>query len=382
MKVLHVCKASGIGGAERHLLSLLPALSRAGVDTRICVAGTGSYQRFVGPLRDLGIGVTVLPAGPDINPMLYARLVSQARKYRPDVVHTHLIHADLHGQLAARTLRLPTVSSVHGTHDFYRHMPYRAAATLAGHLSSRTIAISKYVAQFLGELRLAAPGDIRIVRYGLDAAGWQLSTKERLAARRTLGLEDHQIAVGVASRLVAEKGHAFLIEAVQQAIHATPNLCLLIAGAGPLRAELEDLARSLPTRSVRFLGFLPRVREFMNACDIFAFPTLPLFGEGFGLAALEAMAAARPIVASKVGPLPEVVSEGTTGLLVSPGAVDELARALTRLATDADLRRDFGAQGRKRVEHAFSLMQMVDETVRVYEELCSFRESRLAAQGP
>jgi glycosyltransferase involved in cell wall biosynthesis len=252
-------------------------------------------------------------------------------------------------------------------------MPYRAAASLAGHLSMRTIAISEYVAQFVRELRLAPPSGIRVVRYGLDATGWKLSAEERHDARCALGLEDDEVAVGVASRLVADKGHAFLIEAVQRAMREAPQLRLIIAGVGPMRVELDELARSLPEGSVRFLGFLPSVRRFMNACDIFAFPTLPLFGEGFGLAALEAMAAARPVVATNTGPLPEIVVDGTTGLLVSPGAVDELARVLTLLGSDRGLRQRLGAQGRERAKTAFSLERMVHETMQVYEELDSLR---------
>jgi glycosyltransferase involved in cell wall biosynthesis len=369
VRVLHISKTDGIGGAERHLLALLPALVRAGVDVRMCVARAGNYRRFTDPLRASGIEVSTVRAGPDLNPLLYGGLVREIRRFGPDIVHTHLIHADLHGQLAARTLRLPSVSSVHGTHGFYRRMPYRAGASLAGHLATRTIAISGYVARFLQDLRLARPDAIRVVRYGLDSSRWRHDAGQRVEARRALGLKDDEVALGVASRLVPDKGHAFLLDAVRRALSDVPHLRLLIAGIGPLRSELEDHSRDLPEGSVGFLGFLPDVRPFMAACDIFAFPTLPGFGEGFGLAALEAMASGLPIIATDTGPLPEVVADGVAGLLVAPGASEEMASAIKRLASDRSLRDKLGAGGRERTETTFTLSRMVDQTKQVYAEV-------------
>jgi glycosyltransferase involved in cell wall biosynthesis len=369
MRVLHVSKTNGIGGSERHLLSLLPALSRAGTEVKMCVAGTGNYELFVQPLRALGIETSVLRAGPDFNPLLYGGLLKQVREFQPDIVHTHLIHADVHGQFAARTLRVPSVWSMHGAYDFYRRIPVRAVSSLAGHSAARTIAISHYVANFLEELRLARPSAIRVIHYGLDTSGWKPDDTRRAEARRRLGLGDGDVALGVASRLVADKGHAFLIDAFRAASHEVPDLRLLIAGAGPLRPELERQARGLPEGSVRFLGFLEDVRPFLDACDIFAFPTLPGFGEGFGLAALEAMAAGLPIIATRTGPLPELVADGVNGLLVSPGAVDELATAITSLAGDRSLRERLGAGGGERARTNFSLSRMVDQTMQVYDEV-------------
>ena len=107
----------------------------------------------------------------------------------------------------------------------------------------------------------------------------------------------------------------------------------------------------------------------MAACDVFAFPTLPGFGEGFGLAALEAMASGLPIIATDTGPLPEVVADGVAGLLVAPGVSEEMAGAIKRLASDRSLRDKLGAGGRERAETSFSLSRMVDQTMQVYAEV-------------
>jgi glycosyltransferase involved in cell wall biosynthesis len=368
MRVLHVQKATGIGGSERHLLSLLPALAEAGVEVRMCVPVAGRSRDFTEQLRALGVPHSVIRAGPDVNPLLVAALRREIRGFRPDLVHTHLIHADLHGQVAARLAGVTGVSSIHGAHGFYQREPYRSAARIAGRSASLTIAISEHVRRFIEGLRLCRPGTARVVRYGIDSSGWLASEAERASARADLGLDASDVAVGVASRLIPHKGHSFLLRGHAHASRRTPKLRLLVAGDGPLRGDLEREARGLDGR-VQFLGFVPNIRSFLNACDVLAFPTQPEFGEGFGLAALEAMAASCPVVATAVASLPEVVSSEETGILVDPGSVDELAAALVRLAEDGTLRREMGKRGRERACTRFSLEAMVERTLAVYEEL-------------
>jgi glycosyltransferase involved in cell wall biosynthesis len=372
VRILHVQKAAGIGGSERHLLSLLPALAETGVEVRICVAAAGRAEDFTKRLREVGVPHAVVRAGPDLNPLLVGALVREIRAFRPDLVHTHLMHADLHGQLAAQLSGVKGVSSVHGTHGFYGREPYRGVGRLVGRATRLTIAISEHVKRFIEDQRLSRPGAIRVIPYGLDARGWLASEADRASARAALGLDDGDVAIGVASRLVPDKGHPLLLEAYAQASQEAPQLRLLIAGDGPLRADLEQQAEALGGR-VFFLGFVPEIREFMNACDVLAFPTQPGFGEGFGLAALEAMAAARPVVASNLDSLPEVVGTGETGMLVDPGSVDDLAAALVRLGGDETLRGRMGNLGRERVLSRFSLGAMVERTTAAYEEAITGR---------
>jgi glycosyltransferase involved in cell wall biosynthesis len=371
VKVLHIQKVTGIGGSERHLLELLPALVSRGVEARMCVLGTGAYKPFAEALRRRGVHVKSLPAGPDINPLLIAKLVWQMRAFRPDLVHTHLIHADVHGQLAAQLTMVPAVSSVHSTQArVYLREPYRSGARGVGHLACRTIAISNHVGRFVEELNLARPGTVRVIHYGIDVAGWKLPHDARSAARAALGLASDEIAVGVASRLVPLKGHAFLLDSFQRARRTVEGLRLLVAGDGPLRSQLETKARRAgPPGTVWFLGHLDDMPSFMNACDVVAFPTLPGFGEGFGLAALEAMAAGRPVVATAIDSLPEIVLDGETGYLVPPGSVEGLSEALVELASNEALRRRFGAQARERARMDFPLETSTERMLKVYREV-------------
>jgi glycosyltransferase involved in cell wall biosynthesis len=367
VRILHVQKVSGIGGSERHLLLLLRELGEAGVEVRIVVAGAHRAGDFTKRLREFGIAHSVVRAGPDLNPLLTAALVREIRAFRPDLVHTHLIHADLHGQPAARFAGVPTVSSFHGTHEFYEREPYRSIARTIGRVPRRTIAISDHVRRFLEGLRIGRPGTIRTIHYGIDASAWLTTETERTAARAELGLRDRDVALGVASRLVPHKGHSFLLEAHSEASRQVPGLRLLIAGDGPLRRDLEQEASALDG-TVSFLGFVEDIKRFMCACDVVVFPTQPELCEGFGLAALEAMAAGRPVVATAVPALPEVVGNEKAGILVDPRNAHELATALVNLAQSSALRQEMGAHGHQRAIGDFSLKSMADRTLAVYDE--------------
>jgi glycosyltransferase involved in cell wall biosynthesis len=370
--VLHVQKVAGIGGSERHLLTLLPRLQAAGLDVRMVALGTRQVARFVEPLRDLGVSVGEFPAGRDVNPLVVRGLLREIQTFRPDVVHTHLIHADAHGQIAARFARVPGVLSVHSTHRFYLQRPYRSAMRLAARLARRTIAISEHVSRFLRAGRLVRPERVRVVPYGIDVAAWAAAPGDRHDLRERFGIASDEFALGFASRLIPDKGHDFLFDALERLHGRLPHLRVLVAGDGRLRPELEArMTARLPPGVVRFLGFVTDVRAFMHACDALAFLTLPALSEGFGLAALEAMAVGRPVVATAVGALPELIVDGESGLVVRPGDIGDLVRALTLLATDAGACRRLGHGAHRRAACEFGLERMVERAVRVYGEVAA-----------
>ena len=310
-----------------------------------------------------------MPAGRDADPRATLALGREIHRFAPDIVHTHLVHADLWGQLAARRAGVPGVRSAHNVSAKYRSEPGRSAGRLAGRLARRTIAISDHVATFLRAQRLAPPDRIRVVPYGIDAATWAMDDAARTAARARFALAPDDIVAGMAARLIPGKGHAMAFDALRRAQAKVPALAaMLVAGDGPLRPSSSVRASSLPDGVVRFVGHLDDVRPFLAACDLLVFPTLPSLGEGFGLAALEAMAAGRPVIATDVAALPEVVTDGVTGLLVRP-QVDALADALVGLAGDADRRASMGRAGRARALTDFSLEAMVERTRAVYREV-------------
>lgn len=368
--VLHVQRAAGIGGSERHLLTLLPALRERGIDARMLVLATAEGWRFVDALRTQGVPTLGVAMRRHVDAAAVTAIRRTLRFWPPQVVHTHLIHADLHGQLAARLAGVPAVSTIHGTPAPYLSLPGWAAAATAGRLAQRTVAISEHVSRFVRRRGLAPPGRVRTIPYGLDTAPWQVDEAEAETCRKRLGAAADDVLVLIASRLIPYKGHEFLIEGFALAAATRQRLHLLIAGDGPLREDLQIMAEATSVADrITFLGFVDDLQATMGAVDIVAFPTMPGFGEGFGLVNLEAMAAARPVVGTRIDSIPEIVEHGQTGYLVEPGDVDALAHALGRLADDAELRARFGRAGLARAQQEFSLDGMVDAYVALYDEV-------------
>lgn len=370
MKVLHIQRASGVAGSERHLLELLPALRLRGVDAQMCVLLTGNGEEFVDAMRNREVPVHVVNAGGHVAPDLIFRLWRLIRRVRPDLVHTHLIDADLYGQTAARLAGVPAISSVHGTPSGWERGMLRRLCRVVGRLPVRRIAISWHVREFLVANRLTPADRIVVIHYGIDASQWSATNSQRTTGRAALGIDEQTVAVGIASRLIPGKGHSTLFRAARLAGAQLATLEILVAGEGALRAELEH-GLSLPPTSptdppVRFLGFVKDVRAFMHACDIVVFPTEPPLSEGFGLAALEALAVGRPVVASDWSALPEVVSNEDSGLLFPPGSATDLADALVRLASNPSLRHTFGRQAAERARSTFPIDKMVAATLDVY----------------
>lgn len=369
MKVLHVHKVTRIGGSERHLADLLPALRNRGIDAQACILTTKSSEGFLEVLKARGIPVMPLPAGPDANPLLVGRLVKLFRSLRPDLVHTHLVHADLHGGAAARLAGIPCVASFHSIHRFFSATPVQTAWRLVGRHLTATIAISNAVAQYVTSIGLIDADRVRTIHYGIDASRWTDIEALRSAQRAAWGWDEDDIVLAMVGRLIPGKGHAQVLCAAAAVARRGRAIRLLIAGDGPLRRELEQQAAKLAgdRLEIHLLGDVPDVRPVYAAADIVAVPTSTSLGEGFGLAALEAQAAGRPVIASRVGALPEVVVDGTTGRLVLPDDIEDLARALDELAADAALRRRMGEAGRARAVERFGLEPMVDRVVEVYE---------------
>ena len=307
-----------------------------------------------------------MPARRAADPRVTLGITRVLRRLRPDVVHTHLVHADVHGLAAARAVRVPAVTTSHNVAPLWRLPAVRRAATLAYSGAAGVVAISDFVRQYTESLGLVTPGRTRVIPYGIDARGWAGTAAERATARAALAVGIDEMALGIAARCVPGKGHEVLFAAVAAAQRRAGPLRLLVAGDGPLLPELRRNATGIP---VSFLGHVADIRMLLHATDALVFPTLSWLGEVFGLAALEAMASGLPVVTSDEGALPEVVADGRTGMVVPAGSVPALAGALVTMAADPARRAAMGEAGRVRAREVFSLDRMVDATLELYEEV-------------
>ena len=355
--ILHMQKVAGISGSEAHLLSLLPRLRERGWNVQFLMLHEnepGAWD-FARELERLGVPVQGLPLGGDVDPLAFMRLAGVLLRRRPRILHTHLVHADVYGQLAGTLTGIPTrFSTKHGFNEFREGRPFALADRAVASLAHVHIAISRGLARYLADTEGFDEESFDIVHYGI-------APREELAP---FPVESPRLlCVG---RLIPIKGHIVLLRAFAMARREVPELELEIAGRGPLEPALRALARELGIAdAVRFLGY---VNPIQGAIERAAIVVVPSMGEGFGMVALEAMERARPVIAASIGGLSELVSHGETGLLVPPGEAEPFARALVELGSDLGRAKRMGDAGRERAMGKFQEHFCTDRTELLYRE--------------
>jgi glycosyltransferase involved in cell wall biosynthesis len=353
--VLHVQKVAGISGSEAHLLQLLPDLRDRGWDVRFLMLHEdepGAWE-FARALESRGVPLAAIELRADVDPIAFGEVVGHVSRRRPRILHTHLVHADVYGQLAGALGRVPLrLSTKHGFNEFREGRFFGIADRTVGSLAHVHIAISQGLAHYLAETEGFDEHAFEIVHYGLaprDGVGPYAGRRPRL------------LCVG---RLIPIKGHLVLLRALAQARNSVPELALDVAGRGPLEPALKTYARELGVEeAVRFLGFVSPVQRAIEDAAVVVVPSL---GEGFGMVALEAMERARPVIASAVGGLPEIVVHGDTGFVVPPGDADALADAIVALASDLERAETMGRAGRERVISDFPPERSADRVEELY----------------
>ena len=303
-------------------------------------------------------------------PLGLLRLIRYLRRERIDILHTHLFDPSVVGQLAGRIARTPALVLTRHYSDYHTriHRPVHVALDrLSTALSHRVIAVSQHTADHLVGVERAPAGKVRVIPNGIDFDRIRPSGPDaRPRVRVALGIGDAPVAL-IAGRFHPEKGYETLLPAFARVVARLPRAILLIAGAGPLDSGYRRMAEGLGLgASVRFLGFRKDLPDLMVASDIVA---LPSRAEAFGLAVAEALYLGTPVVASRVGGLPEIVRDGIDGCLVPPGDESALADAIVRLLGDPAERRRLAGAGRTRIAERFSFSSMVRGYELVYDEL-------------
>jgi len=346
--VLHVQKVKAISGSENHLLSLLPGLRARGWDARMLMLherepGAAEFARELGA-RDVPVDDIVVHF--DLDPLAFGKVTRRLAALRPAIVHTHLVHGDTYGLPAGLLTRVRhRFSTKHGFNEF-RNRAFGLGDRAVSSLAETQIAISQGLADYLVEREGFARDAFEIVHYGI-AAGSDPPPPPS---------EPRLLFVG---RLIPIKGLETLLRAFAVAREEVPKLTLDIAGTGPLEAELRKLAGD----GVSFLGHVAPPQPLIEQSAIVVVPSL---GEGFGMVALEAMERGRPVIASRVGGLPEIV--GDTGQLVPPKEVEPLRAAIVEVAGDLPRASELGRAARTRALAEFSDEQCIDKTEALYRK--------------
>ncbi len=345
----------GWRGGERQLLLLADGLAGHGV-TQLVAAPPGSEVARRG--RAAGLDVLELPSPVHLHPVALARLLRAVIAWRPTLLHSHTSKALDAVRLVRRLC--PGCRIVHTrrvTYPLRRSRKHRTAADLY-------VAVAEAVAAQL-VAGGAPPERVRVIPSGVDLAAVDAPGFEA----DPLPGEAGPIVVCVGA-LVPEKGHAILLEAWREVVSARPDARLVLLGDGPERGRVESAAAGLPAGAVCIAGHRDDVPAWLRRARVLVLPSLV---EGIGGAALEAMACRLPVVASRVGGLPEAIEDGRTGALVPPGRPAELAAALLALLADPELARRMGEAGRSRVEARFSAGETTRRYLAAYRDLLSPR---------
>ena len=348
--VLEAITPSRIGGAEVYAADICEGLAHLGSEVELfCPTG----RPFVDYAANRGLSCHSWKTHGKLDPITILKLARLIRDRHANVVHTHLSTASLLGAFAARLAGVPAVAHVHGLNS---------AACFK--YSTAVIAVSQAAKDHLCAQGLREDR-VRVVHNGVDLAKFSPIPPDQ--ARRELGIDARAELIGVFGRLSKEKGQAVALQAMAPLSKIRPNARMLIVGDGKDRAELVSLANSLGiSERVRFEPFNPDIRPMISACDIVLVPSLK---EGFGLVAVNAMALHRPVIATNVGGLPEIIKDGETGVLVPPGEPEPISRVLSELLADPERMEIMGRLGRKRAEDRFDLDRQIGLVLEVLKEV-------------
>jgi glycosyltransferase involved in cell wall biosynthesis len=369
MKILHLINTLSAGGAELHLLTLCRYLKQHGVEGVVaCLREQVKESRSLGAdFEQEGIRVVRLHADHRYDVRTFGAVARLLKEEHPDVLHTHLPRADFAGAIGR--LFSPPVPWVCSVHDIYSES-WSGKWTLSlfdriWRRAEALIAVSHAVKDWLVQKRHIPAEKVTVIYYGIDLERFG----QPYSHWRSIASLNGQAVVGAIGRLEPRKGHEILIRAMPEILQRVPRASLLIAGHDPwgyghtLRSAIADLELD---GEARLVGFQDDVPSFLHALDVFAMASR---SEGFGQVVIEAMAAGKPVVASRITPLTEIVVDGETGLLVEPDNPKAFAEAISWLLTHVEEARQMGRRGQAHVLRRFSAERMSAQTMSLYSKV-------------
>ncbi len=358
LKIVFIVESLDVGGTELSLLKWLRHCDRNTFAPSVIALSDGILRE---ELNRLGIPNIIFPKQRAFDLLFLSRLVKQIRHMAPDVVHCRNgIPAISYGVVAARIARIPVVCSIHGrTHYIHRNFKTWIWFHIMK-LSRLIIVVTNNIKDEIIRFDGIDPKMVKVIYNGIDTTTAVPEPKAQW--RRDFQFTEQDFIIGTVGNLRAIKGHRYLIEAMPAILQKQPTAQLVLIGQGPEEKNLNALAQKLKvTDKVRFLGYRKDARQMIEMFDIFVLPSL---SEGFPNVLLEAMLARVPIVATRVGGVPEIIEDAQSGLLVQPEEADDLARAVIRMTREGGLRTRLTCNAFARAQEHFD----ITKTLKQYDE--------------
>lgn len=357
LSVAHVVLSLDVGGLERNVVNQVREGDALGQSVSvICLERRGVLADRV---EELGGRVFCLNKRPGIKVSLIRKLRSIFQELRPDIIHTHQITTLFYSGLPAKSLRnTRVVHTEHGLPLVASRAKTRWLGRWAGLYCDLFFCLTKEMADELRKYRIVPGRKIRTIRNGIETENYR-ERGDPEALRRSLGIPGEAPVIGTVGRLAEIKQYDLLIRSFAQVKRHCPDAHLLLVGDGPERPALNHLVEDLGLAScVHFAGYQAKVNEYLHAMTCFA---LTSRSEGTPQAVLEASIAGLPVVATSVGGLPEVIENGCTGVLFSPGDGEALTQALLKIIQDRQLARRLGEAASQRVQSMYGIGRMARE---------------------
>lgn len=369
-KILLLTPSLAPGGLETVVAQLAQALRCS--DCEVSVVSMMPPTAFTSELQKAGASVVSLgmkPSRPNILGAL--RFFWHLRKFQPDIIHSHMFHASILGRVTRVLTGKPVVCTIHSevecshrtTSAGFREWLYR----ITDFACARTTAVSERIRERYVRERIVPAHRIEVIDNGVNPEHFRPCSEQRQRTRAALGWQKGFVWLAV-GRLELAKDYPNLIQAFKKVHEKSSSVRLAIAGEGRMRAQIEQIVQDLGlNNAVSFLGLRDDVPNLLNACDALVMASA---WEGGPLVLLEAGAAERPVVSTRVGAAPEIVVPGRTGLLVAPRDPASLAQAMSKLMElGPEILNTMGTQARRHVIDRFSLDSVHDQYRKLYEQV-------------
>jgi glycosyltransferase involved in cell wall biosynthesis len=373
MKIMHVVSSAGFYGVESMLVTLAGEHTRCGVTSIVAafVDARSEHTEVLDVAQQIGLEVSAIQCRGRYDARASGEIHSICCRHRIDLLHTHGYKADFYGYRATSRSGLPVVSTAHNwPNTLPRMRVYAALDRFLLRSFDGVAAVSDTVADRLR--RAGVPKDrIKTIWNGVDVDRFE---RARAGVRAEAGWANRPV-IGFVGRLAPEKGGAILLAAARTVLEHVPEALFAFIGDGPSGPEWQRLAKRLGVEeNVAFLGTRRDMPEVYSSLDVLV---LPSFDEGSPIAVLEAMAAHKAVIATRVGGLPALITPGLNGVLIEPADPNALAAATLALLRNEHLRKTLGDRANLCVAHRFSAAAMAASYLEFYEQALRRRQRRI-----
>jgi glycosyltransferase involved in cell wall biosynthesis len=375
VKVLHIITHLPIGGAQDNTLLTVEGLNPEKYQVTLLCGPEGDWLKRlqkINYVRSIYFKSLIRPVNPMFDLIAAIQIFSHIRSEKYQIVHTHSSKPGVIGRIAARLAGATVViHTIHGF-PFHKFMPrfiYFLCVWLerfVSRLSDKIITVSNLNLEKAVQLKLAPRNRFVNIYSGIQLEKFEFK-KRQFHIRQSLGLTNDHIIIGLIGRLFAQKAPQYFVKAVPEVIRHYPKTRYILVGDGELRQSLICLVKELHIQDyVQFLGFREDVPDILNILDIFVLTSL---WEGLGRSLTEAMAMAKPVVATAVEGVPELVIHNKTGLLVPPCNESAIANAIIYLIRNPKKAKQMGQTAQKNVREKFSVNKMISDIDNLYESM-------------